>query len=53
MRNLWNDESGQTLAEYAILAGLVALVTIGAVKLMGTGMRATLQHIANELQKPL
>lgn len=52
IRKLWQDESAQTVAEYAILAGLVAVVSIGVTHLLGTGIRGVLQQIANDLQKP-
>ena len=35
MRSLWRDDSGQDLAEYALLLGLIALVVIGAVTAVG------------------
>ncbi|MGH7587664.1 MAG: Flp family type IVb pilin, partial [Gemmatimonadota bacterium] len=31
----WSDESGQDLAEYALLIALIALVVIAAVTLLG------------------
>ena len=33
---LWTDESGQDLAEYALLIALIALAVIVAVSLLGT-----------------
>ncbi len=32
---LWSDDSGQDLAEYALLIALIALIVIGAVTLLG------------------
>lgn len=32
---LWKDESGQDLAEYALLLGLIALVVVAAVTAIG------------------
>ena len=39
------DESGQDLAEYAILIGLIALAVIVAVRLLGT----TISNIFNRI----
>ena len=39
---LWTDESGQDLAEYALLIGLIALVVIVAVRILGGTIRETL-----------
>ena len=41
-RRLWNDESGQDLIEYAMLAALIAIVAIGAVTAVGTQVNAVL-----------
>jgi len=46
---LWKDESGQDLAEYALLVALIALVVIGAVTLLGTQIRTVFNNIANAL----
>jgi pilus assembly protein Flp/PilA len=43
------DESGQDLAEYALLIGLIALVVIGAVTLLGTQLVAAYNNIAGTL----
>ena len=38
VRNLFEREEGQDLAEYAILLGLIALVVMVAVILLGTSL---------------
>ena len=42
---MWNDESGQDLAEYAMMIGLVALAVVVAVTLLGTTVSSTLMDI--------
>lgn len=34
IRTLWQDESGQDLAEYALLLGLIAVALVGAIILL-------------------
>ena len=36
-----NDDSGQGLAEYALILGLVALVCVGALGSLGAGIAAS------------
>ena len=48
--SLWNDESGQDLAEYAMMLGLIALAVIVAVTLLGTTVSATLTDIDTVLE---
>lgn len=43
------DESGQDLAEYAILIGLIALAVIVAVRLLGT----TISNVFNDIGSTL
>lgn len=42
-------DSGQDLAEYAILIGLIALVVVGAVTLLGGRVAQLYQHIVDTL----
>jgi len=46
---LWNDESGQDLAEYALLIALIAIVVIGAVTLLGSNIQSVFNDIAGQL----
>ncbi len=41
----WADDSGQDLAEYALLVALIALVVIGAVTLLGTQIQTVFNNI--------
>ncbi len=38
MKKLWKDEAGQGMVEYGLILALVAVVVIGALELMGTGI---------------
>ena len=46
---LWSDESGQDLAEYALLIALIAIVVIAAVTLLGGNIQTVFQDIADAL----
>jgi pilus assembly protein Flp/PilA len=46
---LWTDESGQDLAEYALLIALIALAVIVAVTLLGTTIRNVFNTIGSTL----
>ena len=49
VRHLLKDESGATAIEYGLIAALIAVVIIGVLTTLGTGIRDTFQDIANEL----
>ena len=48
LSTLWNDESGQDLAEYALLLVLIALVVVGTVTLLGVAIDDTFQEAVDE-----
>jgi pilus assembly protein Flp/PilA len=43
------DESGATAIEYGLLAALISVVIIGAVKLAGSNLSTTFTNVANNL----
>lgn len=46
---VWSDESGQDLAEYALLIALIAIVVIAAVTLLGGNINTVFTNIAGAL----
>jgi pilus assembly protein Flp/PilA len=45
----WSDESGATAIEYGLLAALISVVIIGAIKLAGSNLSGTFTKVANNL----
>lgn len=43
------DESGATAIEYGLIAALIAVVIIGALQAIGTGLKSTLTNVAGAL----
>ncbi len=43
------DESGATAIEYGLIAALIAVVIIGAVTSLGSGVSTTFNKVASEL----
>ena len=35
LHNLWHDESGQDIAEYAVLLAVILVLVVGTVRLIG------------------
>jgi Flp pilus assembly pilin Flp len=52
LRNLWYDESGQDLAEYAILLALIAIIVIAALKVLEPAISTTFNNTASALKSP-
>jgi pilus assembly protein Flp/PilA len=47
--NFFKDEDGATMVEYALMVALVAVVCIGAVGLLGTGIQGAFTTITGSL----
>jgi pilus assembly protein Flp/PilA len=54
MTNLFSrfirDESGATAIEYGLIAALIAVVVIGAVTAVGTGLSSTFNTVAGSVK---
>ena len=47
LKKLMVEESGQDLIEYALLAGFISLVAVGAITAVGLGVDSVYQNIAS------
>ena len=50
VRGLWNDESGQGLAEYALLLGLIVVGVVVLIQGMGISIKNIFGRANTELQ---
>jgi pilus assembly protein Flp/PilA len=46
IKNFMNDEAGVTAIEYGLIAALIAVVIIGAVRTLGTDINAAFTSVA-------
>lgn len=49
IKNFAQDEEGVTAIEYGLIAALIAVVIIGSVRLVGTGLDGVFTEISTEL----
>jgi len=50
-RRLWSDERGATAIEYGLIAGLIAVVIIGALTLTGTSLKSVFDQVSGKLEE--
>ena len=50
LREIWIDEQGQDIAEYAVMLAVILVVVIGTVRLIGTNANNAFSHVASSLQ---
>jgi pilus assembly protein Flp/PilA len=48
-KSFWTDDSGQTLAEYALLLALIAIVVIAALVILGPLIATVYNNIGDQL----
>lgn len=47
LKAILRDDEGATMVEYGLLVALVAMVALGAVKVLGTNLSALFNTVAN------
>lgn len=50
MRKLWADESGQDVAEYAVMLAVILVIVIGTVRLIGGNANNVFSQVGSSLQ---
>ena len=49
MRTLWQSESGQDVAEYAVLLAVILIIVVGAIRLVGSSSNVVFSNVASSL----
>ncbi|MEP6643974.1 MAG: Flp family type IVb pilin [Acidobacteriaceae bacterium] len=47
---LWRDEEGQDVAEYAVMLAVILVIVVGTVRLIGTHASSTFSNVASSIQ---
>jgi Flp pilus assembly pilin Flp len=49
LSNLWTDERGQDIAEYAVMLAVILVLVIGTVRLIGGNANNAFSNVANAI----
>ena len=49
IRQLWKEESGQDVAEYAVMLAVILVIVIGTVKLIGSNANNVFSQVGSQL----
>jgi len=49
MRKLWADESGQDVAEYAVMLAVILVIVIGTVRLIGGNANNVFSQVGSQM----
>jgi Flp pilus assembly pilin Flp len=50
-KNLWSDEQGQDIAEYAVMLAVILVLVIGTVRLIGGNANNAFSSVASSLSQ--
>jgi Flp pilus assembly pilin Flp len=50
-RNIWTDEEGQDIAEYAVMLAVILVLVIGTVRLIGSNANNAFSSVASSLSQ--
>jgi pilus assembly protein Flp/PilA len=53
LKSLQQDESGQDLIEYALIAALIALAAVAGIKTVGAGIATAFTNVTTQLSAAL
>jgi pilus assembly protein Flp/PilA len=50
LHKLWNDESGQDIAEYAVMLAVILVIVVGTIRLIGTNANTVFSNVGSSIQ---
>lgn len=48
-RNLWMDDEGQDIAEYAVMLAVILVIVVGTIRLIGSNANNVFSNVASSL----
>jgi Flp pilus assembly pilin Flp len=50
LQHLWNDESGQDIAEYAVMLAVILVIVVGTIRLIGSNANNVFSSVGSSIQ---
>jgi Flp pilus assembly pilin Flp len=50
LHQLWYDEHGQDVAEYAVMLAVVLVIVVGTIRLIGSNANTVFSSVASSIQ---
>lgn len=50
IRKLWSDDSGQDIAEYAVMLAVILVLVVGTIRLIGSNANNVFSSVASSIQ---
>jgi Flp pilus assembly pilin Flp len=49
IQNLWKQEHGQDIAEYAVMLAVILVLVVGTIRLIGSSANSTFSQVASSI----
>ena len=49
-RNLWHEDQGQDIAEYAVMLAVILVIVVGTIRLVGGNANNVFSNVASSVQ---
>lgn len=50
LRNVWRDDEGQDIAEYAVMLAVILVIVVGTIRLIGSNANNVFSSVGSSLQ---
>ena len=50
LRELWSEEQGQDIAEYAVMLAVILVIVVGTIRLIGSNSNNVFSNAASSIQ---
>ena len=50
LQQLWNDECGQDIAEYAVMLAVILVIVVGTIRLIGSNANNVFSQVGSAIQ---
>jgi pilus assembly protein Flp/PilA len=50
LNQLWSDESGQDIAEYAVMLAVILVIVVGTIRLIGSNANTVFSQVGSSIQ---
>ena len=50
IRRIWSEDTGQDIAEYAVMLAVILVLVVGTIRLIGSNANNTFSSVASSIQ---
>jgi pilus assembly protein Flp/PilA len=50
LEQLWSEESGQDIAEYAVMLAVILVIVVGTIRLIGSNANTVFSQVGSAIQ---